>query len=157
MGQVTAWTKFEATQWQLVLKNNLTRLNGTVADLNGKTVTIDDSAILMGCQFGCGKGGKLANYNAGRNCNARDVKDGNGESVCAYLIKGAGQEVSCFTGVTATGTTGTTGTGPVTECGPEQFNAEGPLEILVGRYTFRFSSAASADTVKKYLDIIQPK
>jgi hypothetical protein len=52
----------------------------------------------MACQFGCGANGKLANYAAGGNCDASNVKDGNGVSVCSYLIRGAGYDVSCFTG-----------------------------------------------------------
>ncbi len=268
-GQVAAWTKFEQNQWKLAEKNTLTtRLTKEVVSFNGMTAKIDDSAILMACQFGCAKGGKLANYAAdqGRNCNAAAVKDGNGESVCAYLIKGAGQNVSCFTegvpvnpngacgssngasltsaptanlcsagmassvsgsgpwawscagsngGTTAScsanpitnpngacgssngasltsaptanlcsagmassvsgsgpwawscagsngGATASCNANPITNpgpaaCGPEQFGAEGPLEIVVGQFIFRFSSAASTDTVKKYLDIIDQR
>jgi len=52
----------------------------------------------MACQFGCGAHGKLANYAATGNCETRSVKDGNGVSVCAYLIRGAGYDASCFTG-----------------------------------------------------------
>ncbi|GCC44275.1 hypothetical protein chiPu_0028075, partial [Chiloscyllium punctatum] len=56
----------------------------------------------MACQFGCGSNGKLANYVASGDCNARNVKDGNGVSVCTYLVRGAGYDVSCFTGQNST-------------------------------------------------------
>jgi hypothetical protein len=209
-GQVKAWIAFEQTQWALAEKNNLTKLIGETVKFKEKTATIDPSAILLACQFGCGKGGKLANYfaDAGRDCNARDVKDGNGVSICTNLITGAGQNVSCFTGAPVIpnpngacgssngasltsapianlcsagmassvggsgpwawscagsngGTTASCNANPITNsgpvaCGPDQFNAEGPLEIAVGHYILRFSSAASTETVKKYLDLIAP-
>ena len=104
VGQVAAWTKFEETQWKLVLKNDLTQLKGKVADLNGKTVTIDESAILMGCSIRLRQrrqAGEL--YGGWRLQRPRRQGRQRRESVCAYLIKGAGQEVSCFTGVTGPG------------------------------------------------------
>lgn len=96
--QVAAWTRYEQNAWSQAQKNGLTGLIGQQVCAGGRCATIDQSAILMACQFGCGLGGKLANYAAGGDCNARNVKDGNGVSVCTYLVKGAGYDASCFTG-----------------------------------------------------------
>lgn len=96
--QVAAWTKYEGDQWAQAQRNGMTSLIGQQVCSGGRCATIDQSAILMACQFGCGKNGKLANYAAGGDCNARNVKDGNGVSVCTYLVKGAGYDASCFTG-----------------------------------------------------------
>lgn len=41
---------------------------------------------------------KFANCAVGGDCNAREVKDGNGVSLCNYLVRGAGYDASCFTG-----------------------------------------------------------
>ena len=164
--QVVAFTAYEETQWKLAQKNNLTGLIGETVKFDGKTEKIDASAILMACQFGCGRPGRLANYFAdhNRDCNSQKVKDGNGTSVCSYLIRGAGQNVSCFTGgpggPVVVGPGGSDGghsgsAGGSTECGPAgQFGAGGPLEIAVGRFTLRFGSAADAETIKKYLGIL---
>jgi hypothetical protein len=100
--QVNAWTDYERTQWALAKKGGLTSLIGQALTFGGKTVNIDASAILMACQFGCGKFGKLAKYVAGHDCDASNVKDGNGVSVCSYLIRGVGHVASCFTGEPAT-------------------------------------------------------
>jgi hypothetical protein len=96
--QVASWTKYEQDSWGQAQKNGLTSLVGQQVCSGGQCTTIDQSAILMACQFGCGAKGKLANYAAGGNCNAQNVKDGNGVSVCSYLIRGAGYDASCFTG-----------------------------------------------------------
>ena len=96
--QTAAWTKYEQNSWGQAQSNGLTSLVGQQVCSGGQCATIDQSAILMACQFGCGKGGKLANYAASGNCNASNVKDGNGVSVCSYLIRGAGYDASCFTG-----------------------------------------------------------
>ena len=106
--QVTSWTKYEQQSWMTAQKNGLTTLIGKKVCSDGKCATIDQSAILMACQFGCGRKGKLANYAAGGNCNARNVKDGNLVSVCSYLIRGAGYDASCFTGGTTCKPSGTT-------------------------------------------------
>lgn len=152
--QVVAWTAYEKTQWKLANDNNLTKLIGQLVKFEGKAATIDSSAILMGCQFGCGKFGRLFEYAALRDCNSPKVKDGNGTSVCTFLIRGAGQNVSCFTGAGPTGSGSEPGPGPIA-CGPAgQFGADGPLEIAVGRFTLRFSSAANVDIIKKYLGIL---
>jgi hypothetical protein len=96
--QVAAWTRYQQNSWSQVRKNGMDSLVGQQVCSGGRCATIDQSAILMACQFGCGKGGKLANYAASGDCNARNVKDGNGVSVCTYLVKGAGYDASCFTG-----------------------------------------------------------
>ena len=96
--QVASWTSFEENSWAEAQKNGLTSLVGQQVCSGGQCATIDQSAILMACQFGCGSKGKLANYMASGDCNAGNVRDGNGVSVCSYLIRGTGYDVSCFTG-----------------------------------------------------------
>ena len=177
--QIAAWTNYEKTQWALASKGGLTSLIGQALAFGGKSVTIDASAILMACQFGCGKFGKLANYLNGHDCSAQNVKDGNGVSVCTYLVRGAGQEVSCFTGQAVSGIkptpvqiggAGTTvqaggsstiaqsgGTGATACPAASQFGSDGPVEIVVGQYTLRFGSSISADTLKKILQVVEKK
>src|SRR5579863_2071314 len=75
--QVTAWSQYEQNSWSQAQNNGLTSLVGQQVCSGGRCATIDQSSILMACQFGCGKGGKLANYAANGDCNARNVKDGN--------------------------------------------------------------------------------
>jgi hypothetical protein len=96
--QVGAWTSFEQNSWSQAQKNGLTSLVGQQVCSGGQCATIDQSSILMACQFGCGANGKLANYAASGNCDAANVKDGNGVSVCSYLVRGTGFDASCFTG-----------------------------------------------------------
>jgi hypothetical protein len=96
--QTVAWTRYEQDSWSQAERNGMTGLVGQQVCYGSRCATIDQSAILMACQFGCGAHGKLANYAATGNCNARSVEDGNGVSVCAYLIRGAGYDASCFTG-----------------------------------------------------------
>ena len=96
--QVKAWSKYQQDQYGLAQKNGMTSLVGSQVCSDGQCSTITDSSILMACQFGCGSKGKLANYKNGGDCNAANVKDGNGTSVCTYLKKGAGFDASCFTG-----------------------------------------------------------
>ncbi|MGX7743959.1 acyltransferase [Rhodopseudomonas parapalustris] len=96
--QVAAWTKYEQDSWSQARKNGMTSLIGQQVCHAGRCAMIDESAVLMACQFGCGARGKLANYMTGGDCSARNVKDGNGVSVCTYLLRGAGYDASCFTG-----------------------------------------------------------
>ena len=103
--QVAAWTRYQQNSWSQVQKNGMGSLVGQQVCSGGRCATIDQSAILMACQFGCGKGGKLSSYAASGDCNARNVKDGNGVSVCTYLVKGAGYDASCFTGEASTSCT----------------------------------------------------
>jgi hypothetical protein len=100
--QTAAWTQYEDNSWAQAQKNGLTSIVGQQVCSGSKCVTVDQSSILMACQFGCGANGKLANYVASGNCNASNVKDGNGVSVCTYLVRGAGYDVSCFTGQNST-------------------------------------------------------
>lgn len=103
--QVAAWSKYERDSWSQAERNGLTSLVGQQVCHGGRCATVDQSAILFACQFGCGKGGKLANYAANGDCDARNVKDGNLVSVCSYMIKGAGYDASCFTGGSSTACT----------------------------------------------------
>ncbi|MER9589875.1 hypothetical protein NKI94_13870 [Mesorhizobium australicum] len=97
--QVTAWTKYEKDQWGLATTYGLTKLIGTTITYGSKSFVVDRSAILMACQFGCGKFGKLYNYVVkGSDCDSKAVKDGNNVSVCKYLSDGVNKAVSCFTG-----------------------------------------------------------
>ncbi|HEV7325567.1 MAG TPA: acyltransferase [Bosea sp. (in: a-proteobacteria)] len=100
--QVAAWTRYQQNSWSQVQKNGMGSLVGQQVCSGGRCATIDQSAILMACQFGCGKNGKLANFAASGDCDARNVKDGNGVSVCSYLVRGAGYDASCFTGDAST-------------------------------------------------------
>jgi hypothetical protein len=110
--QIAAFTKYEKDQWALAQKNGLNSLIGKQACFNGTCSTITESSILFACQFGCGANGKLANYFASGDCNARNVKDGNGLSVCSYLQRGSGYDTSCFTG----NSSGTNNNGGGTNC-----------------------------------------
>ncbi|MGN6097933.1 MAG: acyltransferase [Bosea sp. (in: a-proteobacteria)] len=94
--QVAAWSKYTRDSWSQAERNGLTSLIGQQVCHGGRCATIDQSAILFACQFGCGRGGKLANYAASGDCSARNVKDGNLVSVCSYMIKGAGYDASCL-------------------------------------------------------------
>jgi hypothetical protein len=104
-GQVAAWSHYLQDQWRVVLRNHLDSLleqricyKTTTGTNQPRCAVIHRSAILMACQFGCGASGKLANYLRQRNCDARDAADGNGTSVCEYLLRGEGYDVSCFAG-----------------------------------------------------------
>lgn len=97
--QVAAWKQYQSNEWAKAQRNGLTNAVGKEVCYNGRCATVTEFAILMACQFGCGAKGKLANLvNNGMDCNARNVKDGNLVSVCEYLIRGSGFNVSCFTG-----------------------------------------------------------
>jgi hypothetical protein len=96
--QVAAWMAYQNDQWSLAQRNGLTSAVGQRVCYGGECATITQSSILKACQFGCGKGGKLDNFvKAGFDCNAAGTKDGNGTSVCKYLISGAGFNVACIT------------------------------------------------------------
>ena len=176
--QVAAYTKYAKTQWAVASSVGLTDLIGQSVTYQGKTKLIDDSSILMACQFGCGKYGRLWNYAKGGECNASNVKDANGVSVCRYLVDGNNQDVSCFTGrphalTTAIATqqpsppssspaspgSATTGrAAPASletlgSCTPT-FGKDGPIEIAVGHYVLRFGSAVDTSTVKRLLEVI---
>jgi hypothetical protein len=102
--QVTAWTQYEQNSWNQAQKNGLTSAVGQQICYAGQCATLTQSSILKACQFGCGSNGKLANFvDSGFNCKAPGTTDGNGTSVCKYLISGTGYDVSCFTGQVAEG------------------------------------------------------
>jgi hypothetical protein len=106
--QVSAWTQYEKDSWAQAQKAGSTSLIGQQVCYGGKCVTVDQSAILMACQFGCGSKGKLANYIAnGGHCvgsgGSSSTNDGNGVCIAQYIVKGAGYDVSCFTGQKSTG------------------------------------------------------
>lgn len=163
MDQVTAWTRYERTQWGLAVKYKLTDLIGSDVCIAANTCKpIDASAILMACQFGCGNKGKLANYRQGRNCDAKNVKDGNQVSVCTYLYKGSGYNVSCFTGV-ATDVAPPSpdvvppsppGSGQNQVCPPASRGKSG-MEIVVNNFTFRFDEDASPDAVTRIFQLLR--
>jgi hypothetical protein len=102
--QVAAWTQYEQNNWNQAQRNGLSSAVGQQVCYGGQCATLTQSSILKACQFGCGSNGKLANFvNSGFDCNASGTTDGNGTSVCSYLISGTGYDVSCFTGQTADG------------------------------------------------------
>jgi hypothetical protein len=108
--QVKAWTKYEQDSWSQAQNSGSTSLVGQQVCSGGNCFTVDQSAVLMACQFGCGPKGKLANFIAngdqctqGNNPNkpnggSSPTNDGNGVCVASYLQRGAGYDASCFTG-----------------------------------------------------------
>lgn len=108
--QVDAWTRYQQNEWRAAQNAGSTSLIGQQVCSGGKCAIVDESAILMGCQFGCGPKGKLANFarNGGQcvrgnnpakpNGGSSPTNDGNGVCVATYLVKGAGYDASCFTG-----------------------------------------------------------
>ena len=95
--QVDAFVRYSKDQWALADRNGLTAAIGkTVCDEKGSCATITESSILMACQFGCGTGGKLDAYvKNGFNCSGpNNTRDGNGRSVCSYLVRGSGFDVA---------------------------------------------------------------
>lgn len=101
--QVSAYRRYMADEWQLATRNGFDELIGSQVCWGGSCRTITQSSIIKGCQFGCGYHGALGRYYRTGDCN--QARDGNGVSVCAYLIRGAGYDVS--------GVTGTAEPGPV--------------------------------------------
>lgn len=96
--QVTAWVRYQQQEWRNANRYGMAGMVGKQLCYNGTCATISQSSILKACQFGCGKGGKLYNLMAGGlDCSKPNTKDGAGTSVCAYLISGAGYNVSCIT------------------------------------------------------------
>lgn len=99
--QVDAYMRYSRDQWALAGRNGLTAAVGkTACDDRGNCATITESSILMACQFGCGTGGKLdAFVKNGFSCaGPNNTRDGNGLSVCTYLVRGSGFEVAAVTG-----------------------------------------------------------
>lgn len=94
--QVTAYRSYMADQWRLATRNEFDSLINRQVCWEGECATISASSILKGCQFGCAAGGALGRYYRTGDCDA--ARDGNGLSVCTYLIRSAGLDVSAVTG-----------------------------------------------------------
>ena len=96
--QVSAWLRYAHDEWGKAIQLGMTNMIGQQVCYQGTCAVITQSSILMACQFGCSKGGKLYNLmKSGLNCNSTDTKDGAGTSVCTFLISGSGYNVSCVT------------------------------------------------------------
>ncbi len=94
--QVSAYRRYMADEWRLATRNGFDSLIGSEVCWSGQCRTITQSSILKACQFGCAYGGDLGIYHRTGDCDA--ARDGNGVSVCTYLIRGAGYDVSGITG-----------------------------------------------------------
>lgn len=99
--QVSAYRRYLADEWRLATRNNFDSLIGSNVCFGGTCRPITQSSILKACQFGCAYGGDLGIYHRTGDCNA--ARDGNGVSVCTYLIRGSGYDVSEITGETEPG------------------------------------------------------
>jgi hypothetical protein len=98
--QVDAYMKYAQDEWGKAQRNGLTSAIGHEVCYNGVCTTITESSILMACQFGCGTGGKLDNFiRNGYSCDGPNkTTDGNGTSICKYLVSGAGHNIEDITG-----------------------------------------------------------
>lgn len=110
--QVAAYRRYMSDEWKKATGNGFDELIGRNLCWEGSCAPITASSILMGCQFGCGARGDLGIYYTTGDCNA--ARDGNGVSVCTYLLKGAGYDVSAVTG--AAEAPGPVAVGGVTHC-----------------------------------------
>lgn len=99
--QVSAYRRYMADEWRLATRNGFDSLIGSEVCWGGQCRTITQSSILKGCQFGCAYGGALGRFHRTGDCD--QARDGNGVSVCTYLIRGAGYDVSGITGETEPG------------------------------------------------------
>ncbi|TAZ83484.1 acyltransferase [Rhizobium ruizarguesonis] len=154
--QIISWRKYERTQWGLATKYNLVSLVGSQVCFDNKCGTIDASAILMACQFGCGSKGKLANYLRGRDCNARNVKDGNLVSVCRYLLRGMIFEVSCFTSGKPMQPVAPVQPSGAANCStPAETVANGRMEIEINNFSLRFEENAGTDNVRRIVELLR--
>lgn len=95
--QVDAYQRYMNRQWQLATGNGFDSLIGQEVCYGGRCATITASSILKGCQFGCASGGALGRYYRTGDCD--QARDGNGVSVCQYMIDGAGLNVRAVTGL----------------------------------------------------------
>ena len=103
--QVNAFMKYEQDQWAIAKQMGYDSALGKEVCYNGKCATITQSSILMACQFGCGQGGAMYNF-VKNNYSCADGKatsDGNGTSVCKYLVYGSGFDVSAITKMASDG------------------------------------------------------
>ncbi len=98
--QVDAYMQYAQDEWGKAQRNGLTSAVGHEVCYNGVCTTITESSILMACQFGCGTGGKLDNFiRNGYSCDGPNkTTDGNGTSICKYLVSGAGHNIEAITG-----------------------------------------------------------
>lgn len=96
--QVSAWRRYLADEWRKATANGFDDLIGQQVCYQGRCATLTASSILYACQFGCGARGKLGWYSQLRDCDDRRTQDGNLVSVCRYLIRGTGYDVSAITG-----------------------------------------------------------
>lgn len=101
--QVAAWTQYEKDEWAKAQQNGFDSYIGQqICGSSGNCGTVDASGILFACQFGCGPKGKLANYlkNGGTCVAGKPSSTNDANGVCAgdYLLRGTGNDVSCFTG-----------------------------------------------------------
>lgn len=99
--QVSAYRRYVADQWRIATGNGFDSLIGRQVCWNGQCATITASSILKACQFGCASLGALGRYYRTGDCDA--ARDGNGVSVCTYLIRGSGYDVSSITGTAEPG------------------------------------------------------
>lgn len=99
--QVSAYQHYMSDEWDLASRNGFTSLVGQQVCWGGACRTITQSSIIKGCQFGCAYHGALGRYHRTGDCD--QARDGNGVSVCTYLIRGAGYDVSGITGETEPG------------------------------------------------------
>jgi murein DD-endopeptidase MepM/ murein hydrolase activator NlpD len=99
--QVSAYRRYMADEWRLAARNGFDSLIGRQVCWNGQCATITASSILKACQFGCASRGALGRYFTSGDC--AQARDGNGVSVCTYLIRGSGYDVSSITGTSEPG------------------------------------------------------
>lgn len=107
--QVSAYRRYMADEWRLATSNGFDDLVGQNVCYNGQCATITQSSIIKGCQFGCAYGGALGRYYRTGDCS--QALDGNDVSVCTYLIRGSGYDVSAITGTVDPGATPSGGVG----------------------------------------------
>lgn len=107
--QVSVYRRYMSDEWNLARSNNFVSLIGQQVCFEGQCRTITASSIIYGCQFGCGIRGALGRYFRTGDCD--QARDGNGVSVCRYLIRGAGYDVSGVTGEVDAGPTPPGGVG----------------------------------------------
>lgn len=99
--QVNGWMQYQANEWAAAQRLGMTDMIGQQVCHNGQCATITASSILKACQFGCQSlNGKLGNYMKTGDCSASGSTDGNGHSVCSYLISGSAIPVEELTGMT---------------------------------------------------------
>ena len=101
--QVSVYRRYMADEWRRAQRMGYTSLIGRNICWDSRCATISAGSIIKACQFGCGNGGKLWTYWSRGDCDTPGVRDSNGMSVCTYLIRGSGYDVSAITGETDPG------------------------------------------------------